>query len=50
MYVRPGTRFPISFLDTTQTLGALLPDPNTYAAPEIKSSGWPALKKYVTHA
>ncbi|KAF9792518.1 ARM repeat-containing protein [Thelephora terrestris] len=26
------------------TLGMLLPDPNTYAAPEVKSNGWSALK------
>ncbi|KAF9653221.1 ARM repeat-containing protein [Thelephora ganbajun] len=26
------------------TLGTLLPDPNTYASPEVKSSGWSILK------
>lgn len=32
-----------------QTLGTLLPDSNTYAAPEVKSGGWSVLKKYKVH-
>ena len=30
-----------------QTLGTLLPDPNTYAPPEVKSGGWSVLKRYM---
>jgi hypothetical protein len=50
LYVRlPGTQLATTICpNTKQTLGTLLPDPNTYAAPEVKSSGWTILKKYVT--
>ena len=33
-----------------QTLGTLLPDPNTYAAPEVKAGGWSVLKRYTVYA
>ena len=51
LYVRPPGWATIDSIcsNIQQTLGTLLPDPNTYAAPEVKSGGWSVLKRYMIY-
>jgi len=48
-YVRPDATVDSIYSNIQQTLGMLLPDPNTYAAPEVKSGGWSVLKRYMVN-